>query len=297
MKPSGVNLNPAEEFPIIWNTKALRQKTTQISKGNSGLLMMTVNGLVISERIIGENDKYISVLTAEYGTIDVFVNGGNKITGKNQSATQLFSYSKLCMTCRKERFYLNSSELIYDFFNLRLDIRKLTLACYFGEVIRYSVLAHNIIYENGKLSDTEVMRLTLNCLYMLSENKRSCEFIKSVFEMRFLCEIGLRPQLIGCKVCYAYENEDFFFLINQSYVLCEYHFEENGLDENDYNIRITPSQFAALQFICFSDMERLFNFRVSPESQAKLNEVTEKYILANMSRSFRSLEYYKTLLP
>ena len=118
-----------------------------------------------------------------------------------------------------------------------------------------------------------------------------------VLQILHPCEIGLRPQLIGCKVCYAYENEDFFFLINQSYVLCEYHFEENGLDENDYNIRITPSQFAALQFICFTDMERLFNFRVSPESQAKLNEVTEKYILANMSRSFRSLEYYKTLLP
>ncbi len=251
--------------------------------------MLTVKGLVVSERNAGEQDKYISVLTAECGTIDISVKGANKITGKNHAATQLFAYSSLCLNMRKDRYYLNSSELIHDFYNLRLDIKKLALACYIGEAAKYSVMASNRQHENN------VMRLVLNCLHMLDKDKRSCEFIKSVFELRFLSEIGMMPQLIGCRVCYVYDAEEMFFLIDKAYVLCADDFYAKELEESYYNVKITPQQLSALQFICLADFDRLFNFRLSEASQIKINEITEKYLLVHLSRSFKSLEYYHTV--
>lgn len=248
--------------------------------------MLTVEGLTISERSVGEHDKFISVLTSECGTIDIYVRGGNKITGKNQSAAQLFVYAKFCVNIKKDKYYLNSSEVIRDFYNIRLDIKKLALACYMGEAAKFAVMTKAPKNEN------EAMRLILNCLYMLSEDKRDCRFIKSVFELRFISEIGMMPQLIGCRVCYSYDEKEMYFQIDECCILCGKHFEEAGLAENSRNIRITPSQLSALQFICLSDMEKIFNFRISDESAEVIAQIAEKYMVARLGRSFSSLEYY-----
>jgi DNA repair protein RecO (recombination protein O) len=42
-------------------------------------------------------------------------------------------------------------------------------------------------------------------------------------------------------------------------------------------------------------MNRLFNFKIGTDSQRLLNEVTEKYILAHLSRSFKTLDFYKQM--
>ncbi len=252
--------------------------------------METVKGLVISERNAGENDKFISILTEDFGTLDVIVKGANKITGKNHAAAQLFSYSTLCLDVRKDKYYLNSSEIIYDFFNLRLDIKKLALACYICDVTRYAILSGSSQHDNN------IMRLVLNCLYMLDTDKRSCDFIKSVFELRLTSDIGYIPQLIGCLNCFTYSAPEMYFLIDKAYVLCSEHFYRKGFEKNYYNVKINPDELAALQFICLSDFEKIFNFRLSPRAQETIGNISEKYIVTRLMHKFKTLEYYYSVL-
>ena len=133
-------------------------------------MLITVTGLVIAERNLGESDKFIDVLTAEYGVVEICAKGARKITGKNNASTQLFAYGKFCFSKRGERFYLNSSEPIRVFYNLRLDMKKLALAEYFIEISKYCV-------TTGQ-SAKDAMSLLLNSLHFLSEGTRSCEFLK-----------------------------------------------------------------------------------------------------------------------
>ncbi|MBP1560970.1 MAG: DNA repair protein RecO [Oscillospiraceae bacterium] len=250
-------------------------------------MLVTVMGLVIAERNTGENDRFIDILTAEYGVIEVCVKGAQKITGKNNSSTQLFAYSKFCIRKRNDRFYLNSSEPERVFFKLRLDMKKLALASYFAEISRYCV-------TTGQ-SAKDAMSLLLNCLHFLSEDLRSCEFLKSVFELRFMSEIGMLPQLIGCRDCYKYEADEMYFMVDRACLICGDDFEYKGYEENYYHIRLTKTVLHTLRFICLSDMNRLFNFKIGEESQRLLNEITEKYILAHLSRSFKTLDFYKQI--
>lgn len=251
--------------------------------------MITVEGLIISERSVGEHDKYVSALTVEYGTLEISVRGANKFTGRNQAATQLFAYSRLCLNERKDRFYLESSELIHDFYDLRLDLKKMALACYMGEVARKAVLTQNYSREKN------IMRLVLNSFYMLETDKRSCEFIKSVFELRFCSESGFAPQLLGCRECFSYTAETMYFLLDKGYVLCEEHFAENGCEESYFNIQITNGEFCALQHICLADFEKLFNFRLSPKAQSKISLITERYIVYKLSFPLKTLDYYHAI--
>ena len=54
---------------------------------------MTVKGVVLSQKPLSEQDKFIDILT-ETGIIEIAVKGSAKVTSKSGSASQLFAYSE-----------------------------------------------------------------------------------------------------------------------------------------------------------------------------------------------------------
>lgn len=248
--------------------------------------MKTVKGLVISRRDVKENDCCIFILTAEYGVMEFYARGVRKMNAKNSSSTQLFAYSTFCLDEQKDKYYLNSSEPIRVFYELRMDTKKYALACYFVEIAQYCV-------PSGQAA-RETMKLLLNTLHMLAENLRSCVFLKSVFEMRFMAHVGLLPRLLGCCECYQYFTEDeMYILIDKGWLLCGEHFREHGFEENADNIRINDSVLHTLRFICLVKQDRLFNFKIGDETQALVSEITEKYMFRHLAREFKALNVYK----
>lgn len=246
-------------------------------------MLITTDGIVIRERSVGENDKFIEILTGDLGVVEVSVKGVKKITAKNSSSTQLFSYSKFCLLKKGNRYILNSSEPIRSFYELRLELERLSLASYFSEIIRFSVLS-----EEPSIS---VLRLFLNTLHYLSSGERSCAFLKSVFELRFLCEIGLMPNLIGCKSCSCYENDDMYFLTGEGILLCSscMHIETSSV------YKVSKTVLYTLRYIALSDFEKLFSFRVGDNILKELNKITEDYLICQLNRSFKTLEFYKSI--
>lgn len=106
-------------------------------------------------------------------------------------------------TLKTNQCFLNSSESEKLFYNIRLDPKKTALASYFSELLMY--------IRTEESGCDEIMRLTLNTLYFLDKGDRDNELLKSIFEFRLLCEAGLRPALLGCSVCMAYEADIMHF--------------------------------------------------------------------------------------
>jgi len=247
-------------------------------------MLFTTEGIVIRERFVGENDKYIDVLTKSLGIIEVSVKGVKKMNSKNSSSTQLFSYSKFCFAKRGEKYYINSSEPIKVFYDLRLDLNKLALASYFAEVIKFSVVSE----EPAEV----VLRLFLNTLHYLASGERTSSFLKIIFELRLLTEIGLMPDLIACKNCLEYSSDNMYFFISEGIFMCEDCF---GGFENENIIKINKSNLHTMRYIIFSEYEKLFNFKISKSSQDKLLNITEKYLICHLNREFKTLKFYKSL--
>ena len=161
------------------------------------MLLITVNGIVIRERQCGENDKFIDIMTDKCGLIEVLVRGARKITNKNASAAQLYSFSKFCLSKRRDRYYIDSAEPIKNFYAIRQELDKLALASYFAEVISYASMPEENRYD-------DILRLLLNVFYYLSEGTRETKLLKSIFELRFMTEIGNMPNVLGCAECNIY---------------------------------------------------------------------------------------------
>ena len=60
--------------------------------------MMIIEGLVLKERPVGEQDKFVDILTKEKGIIELSVKGGLNINGKSGSSTQLLHIHVFAMT-------------------------------------------------------------------------------------------------------------------------------------------------------------------------------------------------------
>lgn len=247
-------------------------------------MLITTQGVVIRERFVGENDKYIDVLTKDYGIIEVSVKGAKKINSKNSSATQLFAYSNFCFSIRKNKYFLNSTELKKSFYNLRLDIEKLSLASYFADLLKFSVVS-------GEPAES-VLRLFLNTLHFLCEDNRDNLLLKSIFELRLMTEIGLMPDLVACKKCSEFNCDSAYFFINEGNFLCDKCYISSQTDDF---IKINNIVLHAMRYIVFSEYDKLFNFKINSDTQKILSKVTEKYVINQLNRNFKTLDFYKSL--
>ena len=133
--------------------------------------MEIYRGLVLAERSAGEQGKFIDVLTEHNTVQEIYVRGAKKNSSAGLSATQLFSYATFSVQKRRNQWYLDSAEPIRIFYRLRESLSRLSLAMYFGELIRLSVREHQTPEEN-----CFVMRLMLNTLHYLESGQRSDRF-------------------------------------------------------------------------------------------------------------------------
>jgi len=252
--------------------------------------MITLEGVVLKERSVGEQDKFIDVLTKESGVIEISVKGAKKINGKSSSSTQLFAYSKFCVQQRNSRNYLNSAEPVHIFYGLRNSLTGLSLASYFADVLRFCCTEE--YPGNG-----EVMRLFLNTLHYLEKGLRSEMLLKSIFEIRLMSEIGFMPNVLGCSVCGDYEPHELVFNVSNGDFQCLNCFvndPENSENSNYFKLKLPL--LSAVRHIVLADFGRLFNFRLSESAQAQLSSISEAYLLAHLERSFNTLDFYKSLL-
>ena len=136
---------------------------------------------------------------------------------------------------------------------------------------------------------------TSNTLYTLTSDK-PLSLIKSVFELRVLCAIGLTPDLSGCDACAKNANEYYFDPVGGT-VRCPECFSSGmGSAPQERSYLFLPSYvLRAMSFIIGADRKRIFAFSAENELLSELESVCEKYLLAQIGRGFDSLNFYKSL--
>jgi len=249
--------------------------------------MLTFEGVVIRERAFGETDKFIDVLTRDRGIVEILVKGARKIIGSSGSSTQLFAYSKFCVRQQRDRYYLNSAEPNRIFYGLRNNLKKLSLASYFADAVGFSVTPRmSEEYKN------DVLRLFLNTLHYLEKDLRDLNFLKSLFELRLISDIGMMPDIVMCRKCGHYEPEKIVFFMENGFFLCG---ECAGGEEIRDSFEGDAGLLHTVRHILLADFSRLYNFKVTGKTAERLAEFSEQYFCIHMGRNFKTLDFYKNL--
>lgn len=247
-------------------------------------MQVTANGLVIREKILSNDNRLLTILTDEYGLVRAFVKSVKKLGGSLAAATDLFTYSSFVLFSNKEQYSVNSAESIQIFYHLRDDLEKTALASYMGQ------LAEELAPQGEQAE--EYLRLFLNSLYLLEQNKRTVDFIKPLFELRMLTLAGYMPDLVGCQNCGEYDADGFYFSPTAGGILCS---DCAGEIPPQGSIPLTKAQLAAMRHIIYSESNRVFQFKMSAEGLQNLGRITEFYLLNQLGKTLSTLDFYHSL--
>ncbi len=250
--------------------------------------IVKTNGLVIRETAVGENDKILTMLTPELGKISVYCKGVRSIKSHRMAATQLFCYDELTLAVRGDKYTLGEACLIENFFDIRADIFKFALAQYFADILC------EVSTENEDQS--ELLSLALNTFHILLSDK-PLKLVKSVFELRVLCAIGLTPDLSACESCGKGASEYYLDPIGGTVKCRECLFESDSADPyNSHTYIFIPSYvLRAMNYIISANKKRIFAFSAEDILLETLETICEKYTLSQLGRGFDSLNFYKSL--
>lgn len=245
------------------------------------MTIITTMGLVIRQQTVSEKDKLLTILTGKMGVIYAFAQGAKQMKSKLFSATQVFTYSRLQIVCGREKYIVKSAELMESFGGLRGELSRLSLAHYFADVAR------QIAPQEVEAED--LLRLFLNCLYFVATGKRDIQLMKSIFELRSMEISGLTPQLDECVHC-GKAMEEGYFSNQAGGLVCE------DCRMNRSLTYLNPSILKAMRYICQSDFSKLFSFTLSNNAASMLSLITEKYLISQTGKRFKTLDFFKEVL-
>lgn len=255
------------------------------------------SGLVVGERDLGENDKLLTILTEKYGKLFVVAKGVKSVKNRHMACCQLFSYASFALRKRGNYFYILDSDLIENYYDIRTDILRVSLASYICEVV-------NDIAQEGNCED-RILKLTLNTLFAIAKNTKSLDIIKASFELRILVESGFSPQIDVCSSCSSPNvNGGYLDLVdgvivcdkcrnNSNFTIVKNEFLERGLSKPI--ALLSNTVILAMRYIINSKQERFLSYTIDETEVQTLSIVCEKFLLNQLERSFYTLEFYKSL--
>lgn len=246
---------------------------------------ITTNAIVLRERAVNEFDSVLTLLSGDCGIISVYARGARKPRGTMRVSAELLSYSCFVLFHNKDRYVVDKADLNHVFMGVRADIEKLSLASYLCQITM------ELAPREEKVS--EYLRLLLNSLYMLDQNKRTCEFIRPVYELRLMAMAGYMPDLVACSRCGCYEADELYFLLLSSGIICRDC--AKNMPEREIRMSLSKGILAAMRHIIYSDFEKLFQFSLSQSSLMKLGKITEQYITVQLDKRFDTLDFYYSI--
>lgn len=241
-------------------------------------------GLVLRVTETKETDKILTVLTPDMGKIPLIARGARRKNSRIAAASQLLAYSELTLYKRGNWHMLDEASTLELFDGVRQDIVLLSLASYFAEA------AEAVCAE--ETTSPEILSLLLNALYALCYLHKEPRLVKAAFQFRLMALAGFEPLAEGCAVCGARNVRAPMLDIFGGFVTC------GGCKSPDSRMRLplTEGGLAALRHVLGADGKRLYSFTLEKSALQTLDHAGEAFIAAQLERSFRTLDYYKSLL-
>ena len=247
-------------------------------------MQTATDALVLRERKLDEQDRLLTLLSAEQGIITAYAKGAGRMKGSMAGATELLCYSHFVLFQNRERCFADRAEANTLFFGIRGNLEKLTLATYFAQ------LCCELIPENEPAA--EELRLMLNTLYYLEQGKLPPLQLKAILELRLLTLTGYMPDLIACRECGGLPEDGAVLLDPMGGSICCPACAPQGAVGL---IPLPPGVFAAMRHIIYCDFEKLFGFKLGEESLPLLADAVERYLLCQVERILPALNFYKTI--
>jgi len=254
-------------------------------------MIIEVKGLVIRTTDIREVDRLVTIFTEEMGVLSAMALSARSIKSRKLLATMQYCYTRFILYKRGERYYVKEADLIESFFDIRKTVGGFALAAYIAEVLTYVTVAEQ---------ERELLRLSLNSLYAIANDKYPLDKIKAAFEIRAASIIGFMPDVLSCCACGEKEGNFYFDIMGgtiKCYACTEKESSEQKEPESPHESHIvrilSEGAKTALGYCIYAPVEKIFSFKIPDEDMQLFTKAAEDYLINQLERSFKTLDFYK----
>lgn len=169
-------------------------------------------------------------------------------------------------------YTMNSCETIELFYNIRMDIDKLTIACNLNKIIL------DVTTENQ--NTYKILQLYLNTLYVLSEMDFNKNLLTSTFKLRLLAILGFAPNVKECVNCKNIDDISYFSIKDNGFKcsVC------GKLDKSA--IQILPETRDSIKYILGCLAKKLYSFHTTEEAIKELELITKLYFNEKLEKEY-----------
>lgn len=235
--------------------------------------------IVIKSRPHGENDRMLTLVSADMGRIFVSAKGVRSLKHKSRASAQFLSYGEFVLKKIKDGLYsLVSGEVTESFSEICKSVELLSYASYFCSLCESCIM---------QLSPAnEETRLLLNCLYMLSKRQDDAPYIKAVFELRLASCCGFMPDFSENCSC---GNAASYFSLSDGISKCALH-------KTSDCISISPAAAKICNFIVSASLRDAL-FALFPSSEIlSAARVSEDFLCFQLGFHPKSLSYLHNIV-
>ncbi len=255
-------------------------------------MLAQFKGLVIGELPWGENDKLLTVLTAEVGKVGVLLKGGFSLKNKAAAACMPLCYTEFVTADRGGRPWVREAVEIESFPNIRQELELTATALYMCDV------ASEVCVENS--DESEMLQLMLNTLYALDRGLKSRTLIKASFELRCAAVVGFSPDLVRCAYCGNDDSEVMYLDVMDGVIHCaECRKKSNRESAREGHtamlFTLDKPVLDAMRYVSYSGAKKYLSFDLPQEYERIFCDYCEKYLINHVDRSFKTLEFLRSL--
>ena len=257
-------------------------------------MLSQFKGLVLSELSWGENDRMLTVLTAERGKVSILLKGGVSLKNKSGGACLPMCYSAFVTADRGGRPWIREAVEIADFSNIRSDLDLTATALYMCDV------ANEVCIENG--DESEMLQLMLNTFYALDRGIKPRKLIKAAFELRVASVIGFAPDLVKCSECGTEDGDLMYIEVMDGVMHCaECRRSRNSVNKEmreghtELLLLVERPLLDAMRYVSYSHAKRYLSFELPEIYHALFEDYCEKYLLNHIDKGFHSLNFLHSL--
>ncbi len=246
-------------------------------------MFQSTSGLVLREVNYKEADKILTVLTADEGKLTISARGARRRGSRIGAAAQILAYSDMTLFQNKGRWSLNEAETRELFPGLRQDLGRLALGTYMAELLE--------ALSDEDSRSPELLPLGLNSLYAVAAGREKA-LVKAAFELRLLCLSGYAPDLFACSVCGREAPEQPRFDTRAGCLRCR------GCKGQNMGVSmpLDAAALAAMRHVVLAPAKRFLAFQLEAPSLKLFSAACETYVLTQLERGFRTLDFYKQVM-
>ena len=154
---------------------------------------LTLRGMVIRTVDYRDNDRILTLFTAESGRVDAKARNCRKATSPLLACTQPFTYGEYQLFFHKNKYIVDQGEVLESFYPLREDVEKYAAASLCAALCLEGVQAEE--------SSEAVFSLLYHTLSFLTYVDGDPGDLTACFLIRFLALVGFRPAITQCAIC------------------------------------------------------------------------------------------------